>query len=79
MTRWTHRDKEVREALDEAVDRYFTVMPTPQRHGHSWGYIDCMEPGCGQRMYVWSTPEPPANHAKQIRRFLQRHRHPKEA
>jgi len=74
MPTWTHSKKEVRKALDSAAAAGFEVTPT-DAHGHSWGYVDCTHPGCGQRFWVWSTPANQDAHANQIRRFIDRHRH----
>ncbi len=70
-----HPKKQIREACDDANVAGFKVSPTTA-HGHSWGYIDC--PNCAGRFYVWSTPASADVHAKQIRRFVQRHSHSEE-
>lgn len=72
MTRWSHSKKQIRAALDEADAAGLKVAPTAA-HGHSWGYIDCTD--CAGRFWVWSTPQNPDNHASDIRRFIQKHRH----
>jgi hypothetical protein len=77
MPTWSHSKKEVRKALDDAVAAGFEVKPT-DAHGHSWGYIDCPHPECPQRQWVWSTPADQDDHARQIRRFVERHRHEAE-
>lgn len=74
MTRGTHPKADVRTALDNASAAGLHVVATPDKHGHSWGYIDC--PECDQRFYVNSTPKNTGNHAKQIYRFVRRHEHP---
>ena len=81
MTRWSHSKPEVRGALDEAVAAGLKVEPTPDSHGHSWGYIDCVDPDCAyprRRFYVDSTPQDQDNEANDIRRFIRRHQHGKE-
>ena len=70
----SHSKKEVRRALDDAYTAGFVVKET-DGHGHSWGYVDCPEPECNGRLYVWSTPRDVDIHARQIRRFVLRHRH----
>jgi hypothetical protein len=67
-----HSQKQVRAALDDADAAGFKIVATAA-HGHSWGYVDC--PRCPDRFYLWSTPRNADNHAKQIRRFVQRHAH----
>ena len=74
MVDWSHGEKEVRGALDDAATAGFTVKPTPHAHGHSWGYIDCTAE-CGGRLYVWSTPQDPMEMARKIRKFMRRHDH----
>jgi hypothetical protein len=71
---WSHSKKQVRKALDEIDPEDFKVTPT-EAHGHSWGYIDCLNKACKGRFYVWSTPEDEDSHARKIRRFIQRHVH----
>jgi hypothetical protein len=68
---WSHSKKQIRDALDDAYTAGFDIYETPA--GHRWGYLECGK--CGQRGTVWSTPKSPDNHAKQLRRFMQRHRH----
>lgn len=80
VPRWSHSKPEVRRALDEASAAGLKVEPTPDSHGHSWGYIDCTDLDCGlprRRFYVNSTPGSPSNHANDIRRFMKRHQHKK--
>jgi hypothetical protein len=74
MPTWSHSKKEVRRALDDAYAAGLVIKET-DGHGHSWGCIDCPQPDCGMRMYVWSTPREEDVHARQIRRFVARHRH----
>jgi hypothetical protein len=77
MSKWSHSKKEVCHALDEAVAAGLSVTPTTA-HGHSWGYIDCPQKGCGGRFYVWSTPASADRFAGKIRRFIRRHDHDDE-
>jgi hypothetical protein len=72
MPKGRHPKKEIRAALDDAAAAGLVVKDT-SAHGHSWGYVYC--PKCGQRFSVSSTPKNAGNHAKQIRRFILRHRH----
>jgi hypothetical protein len=84
---WSHSKKQIRDALDEACkqvrkaldgtgdEEAFDVEDTSAR-GHSWGYVRCTR--CSQRLSVWSTPRSADAHAKQIRRFIQRHSHTEE-
>lgn len=58
-----HSKKEVEQALKYAESKDWVVDQTPS--GHKWGSAQC---GSGCWMSVWSTPKNPGNHAKQIRR-----------
>jgi hypothetical protein len=69
--RWSHSKQQVRDALDDAYAAKLSVCET--HAGHRWGYVECKE--CGQSVSVWSTPRDADNHAKQLRRFMQRHGH----
>lgn len=82
MTRWTHRQPGVRQALDEAAAAKLSVKDTPGAHGHSWGYIDCVDLDCAERMrrlYVSSTPRNEHDEVSKIRRFIRKHEHKKES
>jgi hypothetical protein len=73
MTRWSHRQAEVRRALHEAASLRLRIKDTPGSHGHSWGYIDCTNADCAvqpRRYYVNSTPQSQGNEASKIRRFI---------
>jgi hypothetical protein len=79
MTRWSHSRPAVRRALNEAAEAALKVTPTTS-HGHSWGYIDCVDPDCTEpkrRHYVNSTPNDEGNAANGIRRFIRKHEHKK--
>ena len=76
--KWSHRQAEVRAALDEAVKAGLSVRDTLGHHGHSWGYIDCPDLDCTDhlgRYYVNSTPRSAGDEANRIRRFIRRHQH----
>jgi hypothetical protein len=62
-----HSKKEVEEALRYAEDHGWSVEQT--KSGHRWGVAQC---GQGCRVSIWSTPKSPGNHAKQIRRAVDR-------
>jgi hypothetical protein len=73
MTRARHPKKEVEGALKAAEEEGWTVSPTSS--GHRWGVAEC---GSGCRVSVWSTPKNPGNHAKDIRRGVDRCPHREE-
>lgn len=75
MARTRHSKKEVEAALRYAESQGWTVTPTSS--GHRWGKAEC---GRGCVISIWSTPRNPGNHAKQIRRAVDRcpHHHDPE-
>ena len=67
MSRATHPNKHVEEAIAYAESRGWRVLKS--KKGHLWGTLLCkhqQRDGC--RMSVNSTPQNPENHAKQVRR-----------
>lgn len=65
-----HPKKEVEEILELAETRGWLVeSPRP---GHPWGKATCRREGHDCLVWIWSTPKDPANHAKQIRRAVNR-------
>jgi len=72
VTSWSHPRKQVRGALDDAVAARLKVIPANPR-AHRWGRVEF--PACGDHVSVWSTPRKADDHAKDIRRFIQRHLH----
>lgn len=66
----THPNKEIREAIQYALDRGWRLTSST---GHVWGQLWCPEAsrdGCIIR--VFSTPQNPENHARQIRHRVDR-------
>jgi len=66
-----HPNKHIREALQYAEDRDWTVKKSSAR-AHAWGTIFCP---FGHRvcwMAIYSTPRCPENHARDIRRKVDR-------
>ena len=55
MTRWSHRQAEVRRALDEAASAGLRIKDTPGAHGHSWGYSTARMPiaRCSRAGTTW--------------------------
>jgi hypothetical protein len=62
-----HPKKEVEEALQDLEDADWSVV---QRSGHAWGLARCPH-GCCQ-VSIWSTPRDPGNHARALRRAIER-------
>ncbi len=81
MPNWSHRQHEVRDALDDASAAGLKVQDTPGSHGHSWGFVDCTNLDCTvpvRRYYVDSTPKNQDDEASKIRRFIRKHQHGRE-
>jgi hypothetical protein len=62
-----HPKKEVEQALQYSEENRWTVEQTSS--GHKWGVARC---GQGCKVSIWSTPRNPGNHAKQVRRAVDR-------
>ncbi|ELR97524.1 hypothetical protein [Gloeocapsa sp. PCC 73106] len=68
-----HPNKDIRAALEYAVRRGWRLE---KAGSHAWGKMYCpyndSECRCGEFCIVsiWSTPKNPTNHAKQIRRVV---------
>lgn len=66
-----HPRKEVEATLDEAEQAGWRVLPTAS--GHRWGVLrrpEATREGC--QASIWSTPRNAENHAKQLRRVIDR-------
>ena len=65
----THNNKHVQAAVEYALARNWSLEPGK---GHCWGTLRCPHNDracrCGRfcRFSVWSTPQNPENHAKDI-------------
>jgi hypothetical protein len=65
-----HPKKEVEDAVAYAEHRGWTWLKVA---GHAWGKLHCRHRGRdGCTIFVWSTPRSPGNHARQIRREVDR-------
>ena len=68
-----HPNKEIQAALEYAADKGWSVE---QGGSHAWGKIYCpyndSECRCGEfcKTSIWSTPKNSTNHAKLIRRVV---------
>ena len=75
MARKAHPKKEVESALQYAESNGWRVEVGA---GHAWGRMYCPHNSrdcrCGEFCItsIWSTPKNPANHAKQLRRVVDR-------
>ncbi len=70
-----HPSKHIREALEYAEANGWTIAKA-RPGAHIWGSIYCMlntREGC--RVNVYSTPKNPQDHAKRLRRAVDRCQH----
>lgn len=74
MARNKHPKREIEDALQAAEAAGWTLK---EGKGHAWGILYCPygnTPDCRCGMFcrtsVWSTPESPANHAKDLLRVV---------
>lgn len=71
LTLANHPNRHIKEALNDAEAQGWTIQKAGPR-SHAWGIIYC---GYGHRlcrMSIWSTPRNPQNHARAIRRKVNR-------
>jgi hypothetical protein len=84
VSKGRHAKPAVADALDAAKE--FDHLQVVDNHkGHRWGWVICLDchrgradcgyPGDPGSFTVYCTPSSPDNHAKQIARFIARHRH----
>jgi hypothetical protein len=67
-----HPNKHIREAIEYALHRGWTLRKSEPR-AHIWGLLYCRQRdrgGCKRAVY--STPKDPEDHAKDIRRAVDR-------
>ena len=67
MARPRHPNKEIELALQHAESEGWEIKTS---NGHAWGRMFC--PGGGCIASIWSTPKNPTNHARQLRRVVDR-------
>lgn len=71
-----HPKKDVEEALQDAEAAGWVVGERRGHHGHAWGQMTC--PGDCPIVWINSTPRNPQNHAKRLRRAVERCEHGEE-
>ena len=72
MARKRHSKKEIEEAIEYA-EKYGWRVVKAGNSAHAWGRLLCQEKsrdGC--QISIWSTPRNAENHARQIRRAVER-------
>ena len=68
MSRNDHPNKEIRKAIDEALDIGW-MLKKSSGHAHAWGRLFCpADDQSGCIVSIYSTPRNSQNHAAQIRR-----------
>jgi len=65
-----HPSKEIDRALRYAREVGWTVIKSTGGSAHAWGVMRC--PGDCPQVSVYSTPKVPENHAKSLRRRVDR-------
>jgi hypothetical protein len=76
VARPSHPNKEIEAAVAYAEEQGWSWVKVK---GHAWGKLLCARhdrEGCV--IFVWSTPRNPQNHAKQLRREIDRCPHKDE-
>jgi hypothetical protein len=77
MSRPRHPNKHIEAAIQHAESLGWRVQLSS---GHAWGKLFCPHRARGSCIIsVWSTPRSPENHARQIRRAVDRCPHDQEA
>ncbi len=71
-----HPNKSIQAALAYAARQGWTVTKSTGGSAHAWGVMRC--PGDCPQVSVFSTPRVPENHARALRRAVDRCPHPKE-
>ncbi|MCE9525711.1 MAG: hypothetical protein K8R36_06620 [Planctomycetales bacterium] len=68
----SHPNKHIREAVDYVLEHGWTLREA-SGHAHVWGMLLCpRQERDGCRRGVYSTPRSPEDHAKDIRRAVNR-------
>ncbi len=62
-----HTDKHIREAIQYAIDNGWSFK---ESKGHPFGRLYCDYGHTEHQMSVWGTPKNTANHARQIKAFV---------
>lgn len=65
-----HPDKSIEAALAYAREHSWTVIKSTGGSAHAWGVMRC--PGDCPQVSIFSTPRVPENHAKALRRAVDR-------
>ena len=71
-----HANKHIEDALEYARHHGWTVIKRAGGSAHAWGVMRC-QAGCPQ-VSIFSTPRVPENHARALRRAVDRCPHAQE-
>ena len=71
-----HPSRPIEEALGYAGDHGWTIIKSRGGTAHAWGVIRC--PGDYPQLSVFSTPRVPEDHARALRRAVDRCPHSQE-
>jgi hypothetical protein len=75
MKRAKHPNKEIEAAIQYAESKGWRYIDAGNS-SHAWGRLLCHQKERGAcRMSIWSTPKVPENHARQIRRNVDKCNH----
>lgn len=70
-----HTSKEIQKSIKYAMENGWKLKE-PGKSAHSWGVLHCSNNDsscrCGEfcKMSIWSTPKSAVNHAKQIKKHV---------
>ena len=76
MARQKHKIKEIEEVLQYAEQNGWVVEVHNKSKSHAWGVMKCKnnDTNCWTGIYcstsIWSTPKNSENHAKQLKRII---------
>jgi hypothetical protein len=78
IKRSKHPNKEIEDAIKYAEENGWSYKNSGNS-AHSWGKLLCpLHTREGHKMLIWSTPRSAFNHARQIRRIVDRCQHNEE-
>ncbi len=77
MASLRHPDKAIEAALGYARRNGWTAIKSAGGSAHAWGVLRC--PGDCPQVSIYSTPRVPENHARALRRAVDRCPHNEEA
>jgi hypothetical protein len=76
LARQKHKNKEIEEVLQYAEQNGWTIEVHNKSKSHAWGIMKCInnDSNCWNGIYcstsIWSTPKNSTNHAKQLKRIV---------